>query len=153
MSFTKAMGEVVRLPVPHPDHTTDPTDVDAPATAPGNAGAGVPPTDPPTSVPSGAAEGNEHGKERGDDDADALEGRVLVDRPDTFRPDVRARRMAGESAKRRPIVAPWLRDRAEAEATVRWAVGYAATSPATTPPGSRCTRCGWPCGHRAGCTG
>ncbi|MCP9968192.1 hypothetical protein [Actinomadura madurae] len=38
MSFTKAMGEVVRLPVPHPDHTTDPTDVDAPATAPGNAG-------------------------------------------------------------------------------------------------------------------
>ncbi|TDC76445.1 DUF3631 domain-containing protein [Actinomadura sp. 7K507] len=50
---------------------------------------------------------------------------MLVDGPDTYRPDVRAHRTASERAKRRPIIAPWLRDRDEARATVRWAVGYA----------------------------
>ena len=55
MSYTKAMGEVVRLPVRHADPATDPApDLDAPPTMPGDAGAGVPPTDPPLMpVPSG----------------------------------------------------------------------------------------------------
>jgi S-DNA-T family DNA segregation ATPase FtsK/SpoIIIE len=120
MSYTKAMGEVVRLPVRHADSAADPApDLDAPATAPGNAGAGVPPTDPPLiPVPFGDSD-------RDGDDGETIEERVLVDRPDTFRPDVRARRMAGERDQRRPIIAPWLRDRDEARATVRWAVGYA----------------------------
>ncbi|WP_028847489.1 hypothetical protein [Thermocrispum agreste] len=91
------MGEVVRLPVKHADHAADPAaDLDAAQTAPVV-----------------------------EDDGEALEGRVLVDRPDTYRPDVRARRLAGERDRRRPIIAPWLRDPAEAKATMRWAVGYA----------------------------
>ncbi|MFB4302641.1 cell division protein FtsK [Actinomadura sp. NTSP31] len=117
MSHPKAMGEVVRLPVPHPDHNAAAPDLDAPPTMPGNAGAGTPPTDPPL-IPVLSGDGD-------DGDGEAIEGRVLVDRPDTFRPDVRARRMAGERAQRRPIIAPWLRDRGEARATVWWAVGYA----------------------------
>ncbi|SNS83228.1 FtsK/SpoIIIE domain-containing protein [Actinomadura mexicana] len=124
MSFTKAMGEVVRLPVQHADHTADPAPaLDTPPTAPSGIGAGVPPTDPPRPMPFGDPD-----PDPGDgdgDDGEAIEGRVLVDSPDTYRPDARARRLAGESAKRRPIIAPWLRDRGEAEATIRWAVGYA----------------------------
>jgi S-DNA-T family DNA segregation ATPase FtsK/SpoIIIE len=119
MNHAKAMGEVVRLPVKHADHTAD-TDtapaVGTPAAGPGGIGDGARPIEPPAPVRSG---------DGAEDDGEALEGRVLVDRPDTFRPDVRARRLAGESAKRRPIIAPWLRDRSEARATVRWAVGYA----------------------------
>ncbi|URN09089.1 cell division protein FtsK [Actinomadura madurae] len=122
MSHAKAMGEVVRLPVPHTDHTADPApDLDAPAAAPGNSGAGAPPSDPPRPMPLGDSGDSEGDRE----DGEALEGRVLVDRPDTFRPDVRARRTAGERAQRRPIIAPWLRDASEAKATVWWAVGYA----------------------------
>ncbi|WP_243716037.1 FtsK/SpoIIIE domain-containing protein [Actinomadura darangshiensis] len=116
------MGEVVRLPVQHADHPADSApDLDAPAAAPGNGGASNPPTDPPRPMPFGDA--GDHDADG--DDGEALEGRVLVDRPDTFRPDVRARRMTGERAQRRPIIAPWLRDASEAKATVRWAVGYA----------------------------
>ncbi|MFG2002093.1 cell division protein FtsK [Spirillospora sp. NPDC048911] len=123
MSHTKAMGDVVHLPVEHPDHATNPTpDLGTPP-APGNAGDGTPPRPPaPLPVPS---EDDRNEDESGGGDGDALEGRVLVDGPDTFRPDVRARRMAGERDQRRPIIAPWLRDRNEARATVRWAVGYA----------------------------
>ncbi|MGK5555850.1 cell division protein FtsK, partial [Actinomadura kijaniata] len=85
-----------------------------PAPQPGDAD-GPPPTPPtaPTHAPDG------------DSDDDALEGRVLVDRPGHDKPDVRARRMAAERDQRRPIITPWLRDRDEARATVRWAVGYA----------------------------
>ena len=64
----------------------------------------------------------------GDSDGadEVLEGKVLVDQPDTGRHlDLRARRLA-DTGQRRPIIAPWLRDRDEARATVRWAVGYAA---------------------------
>ncbi|SFP66661.1 DNA segregation ATPase FtsK/SpoIIIE, S-DNA-T family [Actinomadura madurae] len=120
MSHARPMGEVVRLPVKHTDHTADPDTpaLDAPTAGPD--GTGVPPTDPPAPVP--VPSGDRDGAE---DDGEAIEGRVLVDRPDTFRPDVRARRTAGERAQRRPIIAPWLRDRSEAKATVRWAVGYA----------------------------
>lgn len=97
MSHARPMGEVVRLPVKHADHAADPAaDLDAAQTAPDV-----------------------------EEDGEALEGRVLVDRPDTYRPDVRARRLAGERDRRRPIIAPWLRDPAEAKATMRWAVGYA----------------------------
>ncbi|HEU5026209.1 MAG TPA: cell division protein FtsK [Spirillospora sp.] len=118
MSYTKAMGEVVRLPVRHADSAADPApDLDAPTAAPGNVGAGVPPTDPPRPMPVPSDDG--------DGDGEVIEGRVLVDRPDGYRPDVRARRMAGERDQRRPIIAPWLRNRDEARATVRWAVGYA----------------------------
>ncbi|QXJ22520.1 cell division protein FtsK [Actinomadura graeca] len=118
MSFTKTMGEVVRLPVPHPDHPAGPAPgLDAPAASPDGTGNDAPPGPPvPAPVPSG---------DDGDGDGDALEGRVLVDGPDTARPDVRARRMAAERDRRRPIIAPWLRDRGEARATVRWAAGYA----------------------------
>ncbi|WP_084263535.1 FtsK/SpoIIIE domain-containing protein [Actinomadura formosensis] len=116
MNHAKAMGEVVRLPVKHADHADHAADtapdLDAPATGLDGIGDGTPPTTPPAPVPTA-------------DDGEALEGRVLVDRPDTFRPDVRARQMSGERAQRRPIIAPWLRDAAEAKATVRWAVGYA----------------------------
>ncbi|MEV4253262.1 cell division protein FtsK [Spirillospora sp. NPDC049652] len=104
-----AMGEVIHLPV----SSTDATDSAETATSirpPGDT-AGAPPALP--SAPADTA------------DDDALEGRVLVDGPDTGRPDVRARRMDAERAQRRPIVATWLRNRDEAEATIRWAVGYA----------------------------
>lgn len=125
MSHARPMGEVVHLPVKHPDHAADtdtgPT-LDAPAAGPDSNG--VPPTDPPAPVPSRDRTGDHAGDDAGDD-GEVIEGRVLVDRPDTFRPDVRARRAAGERAQRRPIIAPWLRDPNEAKATVRWAVGYA----------------------------
>src|SRR5690349_2212810 len=123
MNHAKAMGEVVRLPVRHADHDAADTapDLDAPTAAPGDAGAGAPPSDPPAPVPSG----DPADRAPDGDEGEALEGRVLVDRPDMFRPDVRARRTSGERAQRRPIIAPWLRDRGEARATVRWAVGYA----------------------------
>lgn len=121
MNHAKAMGEVVRLPVRHAADTAP--DLDAPTAGPGDAGAGAPPTDLPRLMPSG-----DPGDRDADGDGDGgevLEGRVLVDGPDTFRPDVRARRTASERDRRRPIIAPWLRDRSEAKATVRWAVGYA----------------------------
>ncbi|MDL4772484.1 FtsK/SpoIIIE domain-containing protein [Actinomadura xylanilytica] len=122
MSFTKAMGEVVPLPLPHPGITTPAPKVDPTGPAP-DAGSGTPPAVPPP-PPVGPSDTPDDNADGGD--GDALEGRVLVDRPGADeRPDVRARRMAGERAQRRPIVAPWLRDRDEARATVRWAVGYA----------------------------
>ncbi|WP_019630211.1 DUF3631 domain-containing protein [Actinomadura atramentaria] len=108
MTTDNTMGEVIRLPVPPADAVPDAV----PAFPPPPPVVPSPPTEP---GPDGVAEGD-----------DPLEGRVLVDGPDTrHRPDVRARRMEAERAQRRPIIAPWLRDRDEARATVRWAVGYA----------------------------
>ncbi|WP_245627600.1 FtsK/SpoIIIE domain-containing protein [Actinomadura oligospora] len=110
------MAEVVRLPVRH----TDDEAPDAPeAGIPNLPGSGEPPSRP-----------RRFDRVLGDDQGDAnravLEGRVLVDAPDSGRrPDVRARRAEAERAERRPIVAPWVRDRDEASATVRWALGYA----------------------------
>ncbi|CNF02126.1 DNA segregation ATPase FtsK/SpoIIIE and related proteins [Mycobacterium tuberculosis] len=124
MNHAKAMGEVVRLPVRHTDADTAP-DLDAPTAAPGDAGAGVPPTVPPGPMPSDDPSDRGTDGHADGDDGEVIEGRVLVDRPGAFRPDVTAQRLAGESTKRRPIIAPWLRDRSEAEATIRWAVGYA----------------------------
>ncbi|MFF5265381.1 cell division protein FtsK [Actinomadura viridis] len=112
MSFTKPMGEVVHLPVKHADTDHDAENITTPP-AEDNREA------PPPPAPAREAEEGDGAKDG------VLEGRVLVDRPDTGRPDVRARRMAAERAERRPIIAAWLRDRAEAEATVRWAVSYA----------------------------
>ncbi|MFC9971834.1 FtsK/SpoIIIE domain-containing protein [Spirillospora sp. NPDC127200] len=114
MSFTKPMGKVVRLPVRPADIDNDDT---SDATVQGGTADGAPSTPPIPPTPAGAS-----GK---DDQDDVLEGRVLVDRPDTGRPGFKARRAEAERARRRPIIAPWLRDRAEAHATIRWAVGYA----------------------------
>jgi len=61
------------------------------------------PTAPGIDAPDGAGE--------------VLEGKVLVDQPDTGRRlDIRALRLA-DTGQRRPIIAPWLRDRDEARAT------------------------------------
>lgn len=116
MNHAKAMGEVVHLPIKYTDPTADAETT--PTATPDAAGNGAPPTDPPAPVPSG-------GSAEDDGDGAALEGRVLVDRPDTYRPDLAARLAAGQRARRRPIIAPWLRDPGETRATVRWAVGYA----------------------------
>ncbi|SEG90980.1 DNA segregation ATPase FtsK/SpoIIIE, S-DNA-T family [Thermomonospora echinospora] len=109
MTTNEPMGEVINLPVrPDPAPTTAaPTDADGGARPPF-------PTAPATSDPDGP----------GRDVGEVLEGKVLVDQPDTDRPDIR-KRMLADTGQRRPIIAPWLRDRNEARATVRWAVGYA----------------------------
>src|SRR5690606_38279517 len=110
MTTNEPMGEVINLPV-RPDPAP-------PATAPAGAAGGARPPFPPapaTSDPDGA----DH------DAGEVLEGTVLVDQPDTGRPDIRARMLA-DTGQRRPIIAPWLRDRDEARATMRWAGGYAA---------------------------
>ncbi|MBC6461471.1 cell division protein FtsK [Actinomadura sp. HBU206391] len=107
MSMDTPWGEVIKLPV-RPD-AQPPTSDSAPDAVPTDDA-----TTPTTAPRSGDA-----------DDTDVIDGRVLVDRPDTARPDVRTKMMAGRRAKRRPIIAPWLRDAHEAKATVRWAVGYA----------------------------
>jgi len=60
-----------------------------------------------------------------EDPDDALEGVVLVDQPDSVQPDLRTRFLGNRTAQHRPIIAPWLRDQAEAKETVRWAVAHA----------------------------
>jgi S-DNA-T family DNA segregation ATPase FtsK/SpoIIIE len=114
MSFTKPMGEVVHLPV-------RPTDVDADEEPHAAVQDGTADGAPPETLAPPAADSP------GEDDGEgeALEGRVLVDRAETTRPSFKTRRAEFERARRRPIIAPWLRDRTEARATVRWAVGYA----------------------------
>lgn len=113
MSTDRPMGKLIPLPVEHrqlPD-----TDPDAPSTSPGADGGSnsVPPTASVSAVPDGP-----------EDDGDALEGTVLVDAPDTGG-DVHTRFMRLRDARRRPVIAGWLRDLEEAKAAARWAAGYA----------------------------
>ncbi|MFG1997697.1 cell division protein FtsK [Spirillospora sp. NPDC048911] len=114
MSFSKPMGEVIKLPVrPDLDDTANDT-ADTPAALAAGADATSAPTvtDRPDTTADHEAE------------EEVLEGRVLVDRPTgTERSDIRARMLA-DQGRRRPIIAPWLREANEAKATMRWAVGY-----------------------------
>src|SRR5690606_12518924 len=110
MTTNEPMGEVINLPV-RPDPIP-------PAAVPAGADGGARPSVPPaqaTSDPDGA----DH------DAGEVPEGKVLAAQPDTGRPDIRARMLA-DTGQRRPIIVSWLRDRDEARATMRWAVGYAA---------------------------
>ncbi|MFC5752987.1 cell division protein FtsK [Actinomadura rugatobispora] len=119
MNFSKPMAEVIKLPT----RTDDPSAPDLPV-QPGDGGGNrpLPPVPLPMEEPDDEPKGPSH---RPDED-DALEGTVLVDQPDS-RPSRKGTRMTpGATAGRRPIVAPWLRDRAEAKALVRWSVNYAA---------------------------
>ncbi|MCP2340465.1 FtsK/SpoIIIE domain-containing protein [Actinomadura rupiterrae] len=104
MTFPKPMADVVHLPVRRVPEADDASE---------------------STVQDGAADSSS-ADERDRPDGTVLEGRVLVDTPDSGRrPSVQARRAEGERAQRRPIIAPWVRDRDEATATVRWALGYA----------------------------
>ena len=107
MTFSKPMAEILRLPVPNIDQTTDPA---SPLSDHDDESRPV--------VPS-AEDGPD------DRDDDVLEGKVLVDQAAASdRQGFRTRLLAERSARRRPIIAPWLRDREEAKTTVRWAVSH-----------------------------
>lgn len=119
MSFSKPMADVIRLPVPNPDGDT--AGAPEPAVPNGRGGLEPPPLPDLPSLFAPALDGDQ-----GDADREVSEGRVLVDAPDSGpRPDVQSRRAESDHAQRRPIIAPWVRDRDEASATVRWALGYA----------------------------
>ena len=49
-----------------------------------------------------------------------------MDQPDQRPAGLRTRIIAGTAGQRRPIIAPWLRDKDEAKALVRWSVQYTA---------------------------
>ncbi|TDC96020.1 FtsK/SpoIIIE domain-containing protein [Actinomadura sp. 7K507] len=116
MNFSKPMAEVLRLPVPYADQSTD-----ADETLTDSAGSGEDNGGDIGGHP--AAPSSADGPEDGDD---ALEGTVLVDQATPRRQEFRTRFLAGRGARRRPIIVPWLRDREEAKTTVRWAVDYGA---------------------------
>lgn len=119
MTFSKPMAEVLRLPVPYADQMTGETEAAEPLTD--HSGSDVSDGDDGSrpAVPSA-----EDGPYDGSDDV--LEGTVLVDQAAPRRQDFRTRLLARRRAQRRPIIAPWLRDREEAKTTVRWAVSYGA---------------------------
>ncbi|GAA3961949.1 FtsK/SpoIIIE domain-containing protein [Actinomadura viridis] len=115
MTYSKPMADVIKLPTRLGDEPAP----DSPAPS-GEA------TNGPASFVPSAADGRHEadGPDR-PDEGDALEGTVLVDQPDRRPSSVRTRIVAGTAAQRRPIIPPWLRDRQEAKALVRWSVNYA----------------------------
>lgn len=115
MNFTKPMAEVLHLPVQYTDQATDADEtLTAGYGSDGGGGDGHGSRPAVSSAPDGL------------DGGDLLEGTVLVDQATPRRQDVRSRLLARRGARRRPIIAPWLRNREEAGTTIRWAVDYGA---------------------------